>query len=291
VSETIERLERPSPETFTREFVARQRPAIITGVVDEWRARRLWSPEYFRTAGGGAPVKFEVWESDVEGNDPADYLSKIRKEKSTLGSFVELVLAAEGPSRKNYLAQYPVFRLLPHLREHIGSLEPYMGIPGFYPPSLRARLQKEPTLWLGPAGVVSTLHFDSSHNFFVQLYGRKRFVLLPPGESRRVYYPCDDFEFLHFSPVDVERPDLARFPLFAEARRLEFTVEPGEVLFIPVRWWHYVRSLETSVSLNFWWNSVATYLKIGTHLYRHYRRKLLRDLSRRGPAGSKRQTA
>lgn len=289
MSETIERIDRPSPATFVREFVARGRPAIITGVADDWKARQLWSPEYLRSSFGSAPVRFEVWDGETEAADPADYLSRIRKQKATLGSFIDLVLATEGPSRKNYLAQYPVFRLVPQLRDHISSLEPYMGIPGFYPERVRARLQKEPTMWLGPEGVVSTLHFDSSHNFFVQLYGHKRFVLVPPEDSRRVYYPCYGFEMLHFSPVDVERPDPARFPLFEGARRLEFTVGPGEILFIPVRWWHHVRSLDTSISLNFWWNSVTTYLKIGGHLSRHYGRRLFRELSRRGPVPPKRQ--
>lgn len=279
MSETIERLERPAPETFRRNFLSRNKPVIITGVADEWRARRLWTPEYFRTSFAFAPVKFEVWESDEKSNDPADYLKKVRKEKGNLGSFIELTLAAKEPSRKHYLAQYPIFQLLPQLREDVRSLEPYMMIPGYYPRSLQLKLQKEPMLWLGPAGVISTLHFDSSHNFFVQLYGRKHFVLLSPKESRRTYYPCYGLEYLNFSPVDVEQPDLDRFPLFRDARQIEFTVEPGEILFIPVRWWHYVRSLETSISLSFWWNSASTYIRIGSHLYRHYRRKLLMNMA------------
>ncbi len=55
------------------------------------------------------------------------------------------------------------------------------------------------------------------------------------------------------SPVDVAAPDAARFPRFADAVYCEAVLGPGEALFIPAQTWHYVRSLTTSISVNFWW--------------------------------------
>jgi lysine-specific demethylase 8 len=54
------------------------------------------------------------------------------------------------------------------------------------------------------------------------------------------------------SPIDVAAPDLARFPDFARAVYTEAVLQPGELLFIPVKTWHYVRSLTTAISVNFW---------------------------------------
>ena len=54
------------------------------------------------------------------------------------------------------------------------------------------------------------------------------------------------------SNVDVEHPDLARFPLFAKARHFDAILGPGDALFIPKGWWHYVRALTPSFSVNFW---------------------------------------
>lgn len=54
--------------------------------------------------------------------------------------------------------------------------------------------------------------------------------------------------------VEVENPDMLRFPEFAKAPYLECVLKPGEVLFIPVQHWHYVRSLELSFSVSFWWS-------------------------------------
>lgn len=59
------------------------------------------------------------------------------------------------------------------------------------------------------------------------------------------------------SEVDVgaDREELDKtFPLFGEARYVETVLEEGECLYIPVGWWHYVRSLSVSFSVSFWWN-------------------------------------
>ncbi|KAK3897312.1 hypothetical protein C8A05DRAFT_39137, partial [Staphylotrichum tortipilum] len=45
-------------------------------------------------------------------------------------------------------------------------------------------------------------------------------------------------------------------PWEAEFRQLAYLdciLEPGEMLYIPVGWWHYVRSLSVSFSVSFWW--------------------------------------
>lgn len=56
----------------------------------------------------------------------------------------------------------------------------------------------------------------------------------------------------NLSPVDVAAPDLARYPRFADASFSEAVLRPGELLFIPAKTWHYVRSLTTAISVNFW---------------------------------------
>jgi len=55
------------------------------------------------------------------------------------------------------------------------------------------------------------------------------------------------------SLVDAENPDHELFPLFASAPYLECILQKGEVLYMPPRWWHYVRSLSLSFSVSFWW--------------------------------------
>jgi len=41
--------------------------------------------------------------------------------------------------------------------------------------------------------------------------------------------------------VDPLKPDTGRYPQFANARPLEVTVGPGDMLYLPSLWFHHVR--------------------------------------------------
>lgn len=58
--------------------------------------------------------------------------------------------------------------------------------------------------------------------------------------------------------VNVEEPDWNRTPLFKNATRLEAVLKPGDVIFVPQFWRHYVRSLSPSISLNWFFSSDAS---------------------------------
>ena len=48
---------------------------------------------------------------------------------------------------------------------------------------------------------------------------------------------------------DIDAVDLAEFPLFAKATRYETVLHPGDMVFVPSRWWHTARVLTVSVSV------------------------------------------
>jgi len=41
---------------------------------------------------------------------------------------------------------------------------------------------------------------------------------------------------------------------FKDIPYVDCVLGPGDTLYIPVGWWHYVRSLSISFSVSFWWN-------------------------------------
>ncbi|XP_075851311.1 bifunctional peptidase and arginyl-hydroxylase JMJD5 isoform X2 [Microcebus murinus] len=93
----------------------------------------------------------------------------------------------------------------------------------------------------------------AQHQLFDQVMGRKYIRLYSPQESEALY-PHDTHLLHNTSQVDVENPDLEKFPKFAEAPFQSCVLSPGEILFIPVKYWHYVRALDLSFSVSFWWS-------------------------------------
>jgi len=110
-------------------------------------------------------------------------------------------------------------------------------------------------VWFGPQGATTHTHYDISHNFYVQLYGEKRFLLFPPSALQNLYL----FPLLHpgaqASQVDLENPDLSAFPLFenvSSANPVVAILQPGDVLYLPPMWFHHVSALTDSLSVSVW---------------------------------------
>lgn len=112
-------------------------------------------------------------------------------------------------------------------------------------------------LWLGPRNTLSPLHFDPLDNLLMQIVGRKRVFLYPndrDNNSGSWHYAGFDGNQYNTSPVDPSNPNYLEYPSFQAAPTpYECVIEPGDVLFIPAKWWHHVRSLSWSASANVWW--------------------------------------
>jgi oxalate decarboxylase/phosphoglucose isomerase-like protein (cupin superfamily) len=87
----------------------------------------------------------------------------------------------------------------------------------------------------------------------LQVVGRKYVRLISPAHTAAVY-PHTAGMHTNTSQVDVDAPDAARFPLYAGAPFAECVLEAGDMLYIPPRWWHYVKAVTASFSCSFWWS-------------------------------------
>ena len=82
-------------------------------------------------------------------------------------------------------------------------------------------------LWASRGGLYTPCHFDGAHNFFCQLEGTKRFLLFAPSQGYRLYHYPVGHPMDNFAMASLERPDLARFPMLAQAE--------GHVALVQVR--------------------------------------------------------
>jgi hypothetical protein len=93
------------------------------------------------------------------------------------------------------------------------------------------------------------MHYDgeNAHATVTEIYGDKEFVMYPPSD---VAYLNPDPTLPNKSRVvDPHVVDVARFPLHAKATQHRAVLAPGDMVFIPCRWWHTARALSPSISV------------------------------------------
>lgn len=96
-------------------------------------------------------------------------------------------------------------------------------------------------------------HYDVMDNFLIQVTGKKRVVLFSPRDAQYLYLSGSKSEVLN-----IDNPDLAKYPLFSKARWYECSLKAGDVLFIPALWFHNVVSEEFGVGVNVFWKHLPS---------------------------------
>lgn len=233
-----QRLERradlSASEFFERYYYA-HRPVILQGRMKDWPAMESWRPERLAERFGDIPVEVMAGRE----SDPDHDLAPERfRSVMPLRDFIQRLLSG-GPTNDLYLTARNFALERPELR---GLFEDLRPLEGFLRP-VRDRTVK---LWVGPAGTLTSLHHDLSNILFAQVHGRKHFKLIPSFELHCLYNHHGVW-----SEVDATRPDFERFPAYRDVDLVEAVLEPGELLFIPVGWWHWVHALDVSVSVSF----------------------------------------
>lgn len=236
-------VDRPSVDGFHLEYVRAARPVRIRGAIADWPALGRWSPDDFAARFGDVLADAYAMEA---GQIVRDRRSGFRIVRLTIREYVERLRLEEGKPRL-------------YLRARLGELLPELMREVVVPRYCARRLALRQNLWFSGAGAVTALHFDLPHNLVAQVYGRKRFVVFPRAETRKLYPEPWLSSAPHLSRVDPESPDYARFPRLRRARGFACTLEPGDMLFIPSRSWHHARSSTTSISTNFWWATPLLY--------------------------------
>lgn len=109
------------------------------------------------------------------------------------------------------------------------------------------------TLWIGSGGAHTPCHYDTyGCNLVAQLYGTKRWVLWPPSESSNMKPTRTPYEESSvYSKWNFNCPLPSDFYVGCKDIYI-VEMKPGDVLFVPHHWWHFVECLDTSVSINSW---------------------------------------
>ncbi len=221
-----------SAEDFFRDHYTTLTPVVLTGLTDHWPGRQ-WSLE--RLARLGDPEIEVQWGREA---DPEFELNSIAHKKRMRWREVLALLAEDRETNDFYVTANNGGlnrKALGMLWADVGELPGYLG-PG--------RLG-DGFFWMGPKGTVTPWHHDLTQNLLVNMVGTKRVALASPAETHRMqnHRHC-------FSRFGADAT-LSAVPEAERARVLTVDIGPGDILFIPVGWWHHVTGLSLTVGMSF----------------------------------------
>lgn len=269
-------------------------PLVIENAIQHWPAlaERSWDkPKYLldRTLGGRRLVPVETGRSYTDSG----WGQKISTFRDFLKTYMlDCHTATQDRPQTGYLAQHDLFAQIPSLRADISIPDLCFCDPAPNPlPNIKETTKLEDPLlnaWFGPQGTISPLHTDPYHNILAQVVGYKYVRLYAPSETERLHPRGMDengVDMSNTSLVDLDEamdafPEIGyksngdagqeeesdeavrekreqfeeRFPGFKDAQYVECYLGPGDCLYLPPGWWHYVRSLASSFSVSFWFN-------------------------------------
>jgi len=226
----IPRVKGISKEEFLKDYFRPQRPVVFEDLSASWTATKKWNFEYFREKAGDVVVPLydgKPAKGHQKSHGPAmkvkmrDYIDILQKGPTDLRMFF--------------------FNLLQNVPELVEDFNyPDLGVKFF---------KKLPVLFVGGEGGKVVMHYDMdlANNFHFNFAGEKKVILYPPEETKFLYKVPHSIVSMEI--IDMDDPDLEKYPALAMAKGYEVTLKHGEALFIPSKWWHFIKYESPCLSL------------------------------------------
>ena len=113
-------------------------------------------------------------------------------------------------------------------------------------------------------------------NFLVMIQGRKQLRLFGLDQLSNLYpNPIGSQGKTIQSQVNLDSPDLTKYPKFKNAQCQYCILGPGEMLYIPAFYWHQVTALDSGISANIFYGDSGDYNYIAKILNPPYKEQFL----------------
>lgn len=239
-----------SPDEFRERYLMKNKPVIVTGVADQWPAFSRWTPEYLKAKGGDHVV--EVGHSQ-NGNFTDWYLDPQSRDRRTM-RFAELIdaLVDSDEGRDLYMTEYDLGAVSPDLLEDVDFSD-------YFDPEAQPE-RYMPMLFLGRDTCMPLHYHGLMEAFLVQFTGAKKVWLYEPTQYSLLYpgawhQPRPLFSRVNGRQIFDGTWDREKFPRLEKAEPIELELLPGQMLFIPVHWWHLTASSSYQVSVSHFFRS------------------------------------
>ncbi len=226
----IPRVNAIDKETFLKEYLKPQQPVVMENLSEDWPAKEKWDLEYFRKNAGDVIVP-------LYDGQPAKGNQKSHKPARRIKMSEYIDILKSGPTDLRMF----FFNLLQNCPDLLKDFKyPEIGVKFF---------KKLPVLFVGGEGAKVLMHYDMdlANNFHFNFAGTKKFILYPPSETKYLYKV--PYSIVSMETIDMDNPDFTKYPALAKAHGFEVILEHGDTLFIPSKWWHFVKYETPCLSL------------------------------------------
>jgi hypothetical protein len=218
----VQKIKNISSEDFLNTYLKRTKPIILKDFVDpESPAFKKWNYEYFKEIAG--EHKVNIYGSEIES---LDRVASKPIGQSTFSKYLDLITSSPTEHR---LFLFNLLSIRPELKNDI-----------HYNDVTKGKIIKWlPFMFFGGEGSITRNHvdIDMSHVFITQFQGIKRIWLFPWEQSDLMYKLPYNFH----SNTNIKEPDYEEFPGLKYLNGYEAVIKPGETLYIPSGWWHYIQ--------------------------------------------------
>jgi histone arginine demethylase JMJD6 len=230
---TIDKRSGLSHQELLHEYVKPGLPVVLTDATRQWTAMGKFTPAFFKQHYG--------------------HLTKeIKGHTYSMAEVADLILTSSPANPAPYPFNLNIEEFFPEL---LADLQPEIvfgksdRVKHPLLPKLMLRGTQVYELFLGGNGAsFPYLHIDALylHTQITQLYGSKEFILFSPEQTPYLYPRADNKKV---AQVDIFNPDYEQFPLFRHATPVRVTVEEGETILFPTKWWHTTQIHEPCISV------------------------------------------
>jgi len=228
--EQIESVDSIEAKDFKESYVKPLKPLVVRNLSKDWPAREKWSLDYFAKEVG--EVEVPLYNSEpAKGNDP----SRKTAARMLMKDYVEIL--KKGPTDLRIF----FFNILQKVPQLMGDFKyPDLGIKFF---------KKLPVLFFGGSGSKVLLHYDMdfANNLHFNFVGEKEVFLFPHEQKAFLYHV--PHSIVSMEAIEFDNPDYENFPALKHAKGYKVLLKPGDMLYIPSGYWHYIRYKTPSVSL------------------------------------------
>jgi len=231
-SSSIEQTTNFDSNNFKKNYLNKKKPVLLKGYGNNWKAKSKWTLDFLSSLESDKNVSLEI---GANNQNETNFV------KQNLSEYINSLKNEESKNKKDraYLTLFNIFDKFPFLKQDLDL-------------SIFTKYTKKNDIfaWIGPEGTVTGFHYDSLHNLLAQVKGKKLVILISPKDNKNMYV-SEKFEYGAISSqIDINNYNEDKFPKFRNAQCYSVILEPGDVIYIPKGWWHYVRSLETSISIS-----------------------------------------